>query len=46
MFFIYRVLINLIVFFSPLIIAYRIIKGKEHLTRFKEKLCFFSKKEV
>ena len=44
MFFIYRVLINLIILFSPLIILVRIIKNKEDKFRFKEKFCFFSKK--
>ena len=44
MLFLYRVLINLIIIFSPIIIIYRLIKGKEHPIRFKEKLCFFSKK--
>ena len=40
----YRLLINLIVIFSPLIILIRLIKKKEHFTRFKEKFTFFSKK--
>ena len=44
MLFLYRFLINIIIIFSPLIIIFRLIKKKEHLTRFKEKLCFFSKK--
>ena len=44
MFFIYRVLINLIMLFSPLIILVRVIKNKEDKFRFKEKFCFFSKK--
>ena len=46
MLFLYRFLINIIIIFSPLIIIFRLIKKKEHLTRFKEKLCFFSKKRV
>ena len=41
---IYRLLINLILIFSPLIILFRLIKKKEHLTRFKEKFTFFSQK--
>ncbi len=41
---IYRLLINLILLLSPLIIFIRLIKKKEHLIRFKEKFCFFSKK--
>ena len=44
MFFIYRILINLIILFSPLIILVRVIKKKEDKFRFKEKFCFFSKK--
>ncbi len=44
MFFIYRILINLIILFSPLIILLRILKKKEDKYRFKEKFCFFSKK--
>tara|TARA_B100001996_G_scaffold379541_1_gene365447 strand:- start:631 stop:1875 length:1245 start_codon:yes stop_codon:yes gene_type:complete len=45
MFFIYRVLINLIILFSPLIIIIRLIKNKEDKSRFKEKFCFFTKKK-
>tara|TARA_S200000501_G_scaffold378452_1_gene441128 strand:+ start:1542 stop:2786 length:1245 start_codon:yes stop_codon:yes gene_type:complete len=41
---IYRILINIIYFLSPVIIIFRLIKKKESLHRFKEKLCFFSKK--
>ena len=41
---IYRILINIIFFFSPFIIFYRIIKGKENPKRFLEKLGFFTKK--
>ena len=44
MFFIYRILINLIILISPLIIFFRIINNKEDKIRFKEKFCFFSKK--
>ncbi len=44
MLFIYRALINLVIIFSPIIILLRLIKKKEHPIRFKEKLCFFSKK--
>ena len=46
MFFIYRSLINLVLIFSPIIFFYRIIKKKEDALRFKEKLCFFSKKRL
>ena len=43
---VYRILINLIFLFSPIIILIRILKGKEDLNRFPEKLGFFSKKKV
>lgn len=46
MIFIYRVLINFIFIISPIIILFRLIKKKESIKRFKEKLCFFSKKRV
>ena len=44
MFFIYKILINLVFFFSPIIIIFRIFKGKEDTSRFKEKVGIFSKK--
>ena len=44
MFFVYRIIINLIILISPLIILIRLIKNKEDKIRFKEKFCFFSKK--
>ena len=44
MLFVYRVLINLVIIISPLIILIRIIKNKEDKKRFKEKFCFFSLK--
>ena len=43
MFFIYRILINLVILLSPIIILVRILKNKEDKIRFKEKFCFFSK---
>ena len=42
----YRILINLTFIFSPLIIIIRLLKKKEHPTRFKEKFCFNTKKKV
>ena len=42
---IYRLLINLILICSPIIILYRLIIGKEHKTRFIEKFGFFSKQK-
>jgi len=41
---IYRLLINLVVIFSPIILIIRLIKKKEDPSRFKEKFCFFSEK--
>ena len=43
---VYRLLINLALVFSPIIILIRLIKKKEHLTRFKEKFTLFSKKKL
>ena len=43
MFFVYKILINLIFFFSPLILIVRLLKKKEDPIRFKEKFGFFSK---
>ena len=43
MIFLYRIIINIILLLSPLIIIFRLIKGKEDKKRFKEKFCFFSK---
>ena len=45
MFFIYRILTNLILIFSPIIILIRLLKNKEHPKRFKEKLGFYTKKK-
>ena len=39
----YRVIINLVLIISPLIIIYRILINKEDSKRFKEKFCYFSK---
>ena len=43
---IYRIVINLIFLISPIVFFLRIFKKKEHPSRFKEKLCFFSKKRM
>ena len=43
-FFIYQFLLSIILFFSPIIIIFRIFKNKEDKYRFKEKFCFISKK--
>jgi len=42
----YRLLINLVLLISPLIIIFRLIKKKEDAYRFKEKFCFFDIKKV
>ena len=44
MLFLYRILINLTLLISPLIIIFRIFKKKEHHTRFLEKLGILSAK--
>ena len=46
MLFLYRVITNLIIIFSPIIVLIRLLKKKEHPIRFLEKFCKFSKKEV
>jgi len=46
MFFFYRILINLILLLSPIIILIRLLQKKEDPLRFKEKLGFFSKKKL
>jgi 3-deoxy-D-manno-octulosonic-acid transferase len=43
-FFIYQFLLSIILFFSPFIIIFRILKNKEDKYRFKEKFCFISKR--
>ena len=43
MIFFYRILINFVFIISPIIILIRLVKKKESIKRFKEKLCFFSK---
>ncbi len=44
MFFVYKILINIVFFCSPLILIIRLIRKKEDPKRFKEKLGFFIKK--
>ena len=46
MLFFYRILINLVLLLSPIIILFRIIKKKEHPTRFLEKLGIPSKNRM
>ena len=46
MFFAYRVITNLILVLSPIIILVRLLKKKEHPIRFKEKFGFYSKNRL
>ncbi len=46
MFVLYRLLANLILILSPIIIFIRLLKGKEDLNRFKEKFAFYKRKKV
>ena len=46
MLFLYRIIINFIYLLSPIIIIVRLLKKKEHLTRFREKIGFFSTKKI
>ena len=46
MFFFYRILINLILLLSPIIILIRLLQIKEDPLRFKEKLGFYSKRKL
>ena len=46
MFLFYRILINLILLLSPIIVLIRLLQRKEDPLRFKEKLGFFSKKKL
>ena len=43
---IYRLAINIVIFFSPIIILIRILKKKEDLTRWREKFSIFTKKRT
>jgi 3-deoxy-D-manno-octulosonic-acid transferase len=46
MFFVYRILINLVLILSPIIILIRLLKKKEHPIRFREKFGFYTKKRL
>ena len=45
MYFFYNILTNLALIISPIIIIYRIVKGKEDVKRVGEKFCIYSKKK-
>ena len=44
MYFFYNILINLTIIISPIIILYRILRGKEDIKRVGEKFCIYSQK--
>jgi 3-deoxy-D-manno-octulosonic-acid transferase len=46
MYFFYNILVNLAIIISPIIIIYRILKGKEDPKRIGEKFCIYSKKKI
>jgi len=46
MFFLYQIIFTLIIFISPILIYFRILKNKEHKTRYKEKFSITSKKRI
>jgi 3-deoxy-D-manno-octulosonic-acid transferase len=46
MFVVYRIFLYLILIFSPLIILIRLLRKKEHPTRFKEKFGLYTKKRL
>jgi 3-deoxy-D-manno-octulosonic-acid transferase len=45
MYFFYNILTNLAIIISPIIVIYRIVKGKEDVKRAGEKFCIYSKKK-
>ena len=45
MYFFYNILANIAIIISPIIIIYRIVKGKEDVKRVGEKFCIYSKKK-
>jgi 3-deoxy-D-manno-octulosonic-acid transferase len=44
MYFFYNILTNLTIIISPIIILYRILRGKEDIKRVGEKFCIYSQK--
>ena len=45
MYFFYRIITNLAIVISPIIIIYRIFKGKENVKRVGEKFCIYAQKK-
>ena len=46
MYFFYNIITNLIIIISPVIIIYRIFRGKEEIKRVGEKFCIYSQKKI
>ena len=46
MFFIYSILTNILFLLSPVIFVLRIINKKEDISRFQEKYCIYTKKNI
>ncbi len=46
MYFVYNIITYLVIIFSPFVFLFRIINGKEDPKRFKEKFCFYTKKNI
>ena len=46
MLFLYQLILTIIILFSPALIIFRILKNKEHRSRYKEKFGFYSKRRV
>jgi 3-deoxy-D-manno-octulosonic-acid transferase len=44
MYFLYRIVFNIVLLFSPLIFLVRLLKKKETLTSYKQKICLFNKR--
>jgi 3-deoxy-D-manno-octulosonic-acid transferase len=45
MYFFYNILANIVIIISPLIILFRVLKGKEDIKRVGEKFCIYSQKK-
>ena len=45
MYFFYNILTNIVIIISPLIILFRVLKGKEDIKRIGEKFCIYSQKK-
>jgi 3-deoxy-D-manno-octulosonic-acid transferase len=46
MLFLYQLILTIIILISPALIVFRILKNKEHRSRYKEKFGFYSKRRV